>query len=250
MRTISNLDLLRVLNGKKTFKEVIENYTYGEIIREEEVEVLQGYENSINKFRSMVRIEYYPCKVDINAFLDKSDDGDTRGIEYTINGIPYNSVCPFYMDSEEEKLRKVTITTLDIIEISLCGFNFKLCNYSDVPRLYNNIKDFIKDYNTMLNTSYNSIIIADDIIAECNNLLEVMETRYISVLKYEVTEARRKELERKKMSTSLYDRLDILNEELDSQVRYGDNSNREVFKSNTMSNKEIDELIKSVSFLE
>lgn len=250
MRTISNLDLIKVLNGKKAFKDVIETYMYGTMLKEEEIDVLEGFENSINKFRNMVRLEYYPCKVDINAFLDKGDDGDTRGIEYTINGIPYNSVCPFYMDDREEMMRKVTISTLDIIEISLCGFGFKLCEYSDVPRLYNNLKDFIKDYETMLNTSYNSVIIADDIITECNSLIEILETKYMSVLKYEVNEARRKEIERKKMSSSLYDRLDIFYEELDSQVRYGDNSSREVFKSTSKSDKDLDELIKSVSFLE
>lgn len=250
MKTISNLDLIKVLKGQKTFKETIETFAYGTILQEEDIEVLEGYENSINKFRSMLRIEYYACKVNINAFLDRSDDGDTRGIEYTINGIPQNAICPFYIDDEEEVLRKVTISTLDIIEISLCGFDFKLCNYSDVPRLYNNLRDFIRDYETMLNTSYNSVIIAEDIIAECNGLIEIMETKYLSVLRYEVDEARRRELERRRTSTSLYDRLEIFNEELDNNVRYGDNSNREVFKENSMSDKDLDELIKSVSFLE
>ena len=250
MATISNLDLIKVLKGQKSFKDTIETISYGTILMEEDIEVLQAYENSINKFKSMIRNEYYSCKVDINAFLDRSDDGDTRGIEYTINGIPRNAICPFYIDDAEEKLRKVTISTLDIIEISLTGFDFKLCNYDDIPRLYNNLKDFIKDYNNMLNTSYNSIVIADDIISECDSLIDILETKYLSVLKYEVEEARRKELERRRRSTSLYDRLGIFNEELDANVRYGDNSNREVFKEDHVSGKDIDEIIKSISFLE
>lgn len=242
----TNIDIIKLFNSTKgASSESIDNIINGLIIKQygeveyiEDIDVLETYRTSLRKLMSLLRLEYYKCKVDVNAFLDKSDESSTRGVPININGIPSNAYMQYTLDTSD--IRELTLSIIDIIEIQLKGYDFKLSSYKDIPRLYRNIKDFLNGYEEMINTSYNAILINQDIISEFVNLMSVIEERYFNVIKYDIDARRMEEYRRKFKSGSIVEQLEVLNYELKKA------SPNEFVRTN-MSDEEKDDLLAQLS---